>query len=166
MGQDLREYMEAEDGGDLAKKTAKNYMYRIDSYGEYWKKENPNFSFGKLCILGSKACLDPPSPANWEITLGSAQCRGQGLSAFNQMIDFLRTKALLAKDKGLISKEDYGTHESGLSGISAAASRILKKVEKLKEQEKTARNGQSERLAQMEEHSKFLDELVTWTTPD
>merc|ERR1711963_954090 len=148
MGQDLREYMEAEDGGDLAKKTAKNYMYRIDSYGEYWKKENPNFSFGKLCIFGSKACLDPPSPANWELTLGSAQSRGQGLSAFNKMIDFLRTKALLAKDKGLISKQDYGTHEIGLSGIRAAASRVLKKVEKLKEQEKTARDGENEQLAE------------------
>ena len=146
--EDLREYLVAEEGGNLAVKTAKNYMYRIDSYGEYWKKENPNFSFGKLCIFGSKECLDPPSPANWEIKLGSAQARGQGLSAFNKMIDFLRTKALLAKDKGLISKEDYGTHESGLRGIRDAASRILKKVEKYKEQEKTARDGENERLAE------------------
>ena len=146
--EDLRAYMDAEDGGNLAQKSTKNYMMRIHDYGKYWKKENPNFSFAKLCIFGNKACLDPPSPANWETTLGSAQARGQGLSAFNKMIDFLRTRALLAKDRGQISKEDYGTHESVLSGIRAAASRILKRVEKYKEQEKTEGDAQRERLAE------------------
>ena len=162
----LKEFMADENRGNLAESTTGTYIMRLDHYGRYWRKENPNFSFGKLCIFGSKACLDPPSTARWESKLGSAQARSQGLSAFLKMLEFLREQLRVAKDRGLITDQTFWIRQSHLSDSADETRTIRKRVEKLKEQEKMARDGQSERLAQMEEHSKFLDELVTWTTPD
>ena len=111
----LKEFMADENRGNLAESTTGTYIMRLDHYGRYWRKENPNFSFGKLCIFGSKACLDPPSTARWESKLGSAQARSQGLSAFLKMVEFLREQLRLAKDRGLITDQTFQTRQSHLS---------------------------------------------------
>ena len=144
----LKEFMADENRGNLAESTTANYIMRLENYGKYWRKENPNFSFGKLCIFGSKACLDPPSTARWESTLGSAQARSQGLSAFLIMVKFLREQLRLAKDRGLITDQTFGIRQSHLSDARDETRDIHKRVEKLKEREKTEGDAQRERLAE------------------
>ena len=144
----LKEFMADENRGNLAESTTGTYIMRLDHYGRYWRKENPNFSFGKLCIFGSKACLDPPSTARWESKLGSAQARSQGLSAFLKMVEFLREQLRLAKDRGLITDQTFGIRQSHLSDAADETRTIHKRVEKLKEREKTENDAQKERLAE------------------
>ena len=144
----LSEFMADENRGNLARSTTENYIMRLGDYGRYWRRENPNFSFGKLCIFGSKACLDPPSTARWESTLGSAQARSQGLSAFLIMVKFLREQLRLAKDRGLITDQTFGIRQSHLVDARDETRDIHKRVEKLKEREKTENDAQKERLAE------------------
>ena len=144
----LKEFMADENRGNLAESTTGTYIMRLEHYGRYWRKENPNFSFGKLCIFGSKACLDPPSTARWESTLGSAQARSQGLSAFLIMVKFLREQLRLAKDRGLITDQTFGIRQSHLVDARDETRDIHKRVEKLKEREKTEGDARKERLAE------------------
>ena len=134
--------------GHVKESTVKNYMIYIKNYGSYWKNENPNFSFGKLCLFGSDDCLEPPSAEFWEPRLGKADSRNGGISAFIKMVDFLSSELRRLKALGKISKPAFRDHQSDLIAVRQEANGLLDRVQRLKPQEKNKRDRQRERLAE------------------
>jgi len=134
--------------GHVKESTVKNYMIYIKNYGSYWKNENPNFSFGKLCLFGSEDCLEPPSAEFWEPRLGKADSRNGGISAFIKMVDFLSSELRRLKALGKISKPAFRDHQSDLIAVRQEANGLLDRVQRLKPQEKNKRDRQRERLAE------------------
>ena len=136
--------------GHVKESTVKNYMIYIKNYGSYWKNENPNFSFGKLCLFGSEECLDPPSAEFWQPTLGNTHSRNMGINAFIKMLDFLSRELRCLKVRGKISKQALGEHQSELMALKEVSNGLLKRIQQQLIQEEYKKARQRDRLAYLD----------------
>ena len=116
-------YMENKNQGNLTGQTPRLYREKVSSFLNFWKGQRQNFSAGKLINFGSKAnFIRLPHSEDWEGTLGSGSNRSQGLSAYIQLIRYLRYLNFKSLDQEKMDEEEVYKREGHLNRMYLEAS--------------------------------------------
>jgi len=120
--QGFQNYMKNPSQGNLSGETPRLYRDKIIHFLNFWKGQSQNFSAGKLVNFGSKInFIQLPHSEEWEGTLGSGSSRSQGLSAYIQLIRYLRFLNFKSLDQQKMDKREVYDRENHLNRMNFEA---------------------------------------------
>ena len=145
--QGFQKYMENKNQGNLSGSSPRLYREKIIHFLNFWKGQRQDFSAGKLANFGSKAhFIRLPHTEEWEGTIGSANSRSQGLSAYKMLIKYLRFLNYRALDLMEMDEDEVYRREGHLDRMEKEAAQRLKNLDSQKTRERRENEEDRENL--------------------